>query len=310
MVESFHRLVAFCVYYLLETSEVVDGDLEEVKGNLLRIHDLIMEGGDREEVVNLLHEVAQRLKGLKKKVEDPHVKTHLEALSVLHAVLRSVYMWDMDLHVLSVRHLKKALRLADRLGYREPYLATLSLLAATLFRVDEHNVKDLERYVPPLLSAADEMDKDPFPVRIMVLEAAAYLGTVYSSDVAFKYVIGYGSLLRESDGEEFRVLMERMLSMVDAVFMRLAYEIKAGKILPYEVDWAEDANSLLNWMEKVSENDLTFNTYVKLLNYAIMRTAYLDGAPMGVGERLKRAKPNLQTLVRFSLASMGYILKV
>lgn len=300
--KDFYKLVSLYVSLLILAAGLEDDEMDEILEDLAYAQNLILKGKGWEEVTEVLGRAKGRIAKFRKRSEDPETLSRLDVLSVIAEILRIVTLWDNGLHPDFSRDMKRILKVAERSGYEEPYIAALSLLVATLFV--ENRIKELRPYIDEVNDLTERVDEEDLAAALL-LEAASYINTVVSSDRAFKYAVRYGLALRMREGSEFEVLLGRLLMALDTILMRLAYEVRAGKVLPDEADWVEETNALLDWLEGEQEGGDLSILYVKLLQYLSLRSKYLKGDPFGLEERFKKVDPDLRSLLKVVMIPTG-----
>ncbi len=279
--------------------------MREMAEKMRETRNLILSGRRWKEIKEKLKEVEGELKRLKRKSKDEEYRSKVAVLTVFNQILWAIATWEDGDHEALISFLKKVKRRASRTGYLEPRLAALSLLSAALFRVSGDDMKGLDTYIADLEEALERTEQDDIPTLLMLLEVLAYLNSARSSDDAFKYAVRYALLAKDSRGIEYGVIMNNFFTMMDAILMRLAYEVKAGKMLPHTVDWVEEANTLLDWIEGETEVPAMAELYTKVLPYAVLRSKYLEGDPLRLSDRLRKAEEKVRTFINLFVRSMG-----
>jgi len=304
--ETYDLFVASYVYFLLGTFDLSSVKHEGARLTLKEMadtHSLFYEGDRWNEMRTRLMKYVRRLRRISREVEDADGREMLTVWLVLTLVLLSVaYIREGQLNE-TFKILKRARRTALKLGYVEPYTVVLSLLSVVLFRLNG-NVKRLTDELHAFVDRTDELH-----LRALLLEVLSYLSTDASSDLAFGYAVRYALTVRETEGDDMTFYLERVNDVLDTAIMRLLYELRVGKVLNEKVEWAQEANTLFDWMEEVLEgrdiNAIVIKLYVKLLHYATLRFNHLKEDPLNLSERLRRTDRKLRGMLEELLLQMG-----
>lgn len=303
--ETYDVLVAHFVYLSMTVFiEVGKGDdrVKELVKRASDTYDLFTSGDRWDDLLDALSKIYEDMDKLRRRTKDKKSKELLSMWLVFLNVLKAISHIREGRLRASADLLEKAKRMATRLKYMEPYAVVTALLASVRFRLGE----DALSLVDDLNILLEPMGGIGLVASSLLYEALIYVVSEISSDLAFKYVVEYGLTIKsEREYVEKKVYLERLQEAMDAILIRLAYEMKVGKVMDEEIEWVEEANEFLNWVEGGGGGDipksLMEDLYMKLLQYAVLRSKDLEGDPLRVKERLKRASRKLKQHVEFML---------
>ena len=296
--ETYDVLVASYVYFLFHTFNpdlIEEDEVRDTLKGILETHGLSFRKRKWRDMMMELLKYERRLRRILRSLEDEEKREVLTIWHTLTLILIGVTYVREEHWEEALKVLKKARRMALSMEYVEPYVLTLALQSAVLYRLNR-NTKRLLEEIDAYLDEVDDMH-----LMATLLEGLAYLSADLSSDRAFAYTVEYALTVREADEEDAAFYFERINELMETVITRLLYEMRAGKVLGEEVEWVERANTLFDWMEKALEdeaiNTAVMNLYVKFLQYATLRFNRSKADPLNLGERLKRTDLKLRKIL-------------
>lgn len=301
--DTYDVLVASYVYSFLDSvdwEEVKDEEALRIFREVSNTYITFAKRSGWEEMLNTLEAAERKLRVRRSRAKDEEAKEALSIWIVLVVVLKAVVLVRQGKYEEALKMASRAQRMAHRLKYVEPFVVSAALTAALKFRLGEAGDFTLLQSVSLTL--------DEPHLKALAFEVLAYILSEISSDAAFSYAVLYWGAIKDMEGMELFAHLERLYRIVDTILLRLAYELKSGKVLPDEVEWPEDTDAFFDWAEKGSDNEVInvalMNLYVKLLHYATLRSESLKGDPLKVAERLKRANKKLRMTIEALINSL------
>ncbi|NPA80244.1 MAG: hypothetical protein GXO29_04260 [Thermotogae bacterium] len=301
--DSLHAVLLLVMFLATEglDDESLEGVDPRVANAVKALRDtlrIIMSPGDDEEYVRGLKEHAHALRG----AEDDLA---LQALVYIHLVRGAIDARErrFDDALREVSMAKEALANMDE---ADPTLASMITLleAEILFRTFADSALAKMR---GSLEEIMQNEEIPILLRNLAQEVLIYMDMDISSDTALPSILNLLGRLDSLSGIEAPASVTRMMEMLDVLMARLAYEIKAGRVPPGQVEWLDLAESTLSKLESMlPKAPLIHPLYLKLLYYLSHRSAFLDGDdPLNLGERVKRVKKVIEEALESALNAVA-----
>ncbi len=301
--DTYDVVIATYVYNFInyaDWEEVKDREALKILREVAEASANFINNSEWKKMLKALSSAERKLKAHRNRTKDRKIRDILNIWIVLILVLTAVALSHLGRYEEALKTVEQAQRLAHRTKYVEPYIVSAALSLALKFRLG----KDIDSTTFQALSLTVE---EPY-LRALALEVLAYVMCDVSSDAAFFFTVLYWDTVKDMEGFDLLVYMERLYRLVDTIILRLMYEMRSGKVLPEEVDWPEETKDFFDWVERGSENEMMdtamLNLYVKLLHYAALRSEGLKEDPFNVEERLQRASKKLRETIETLLSAL------